>query len=207
MRISWLFNSGILLAVSVGVHGQGLPARATPADYQVQAKAGTVTIAAEFTGHAVPTAEGPLTTEDFVVVEVALFGAPEEKTKISAEDFSLRINGKKNPLPNQSYTVVYKSLRDPDWVPPESPEKKSKSSIGGGGGQESSGPPPPVKIPFELQRAMQLKVQKAALPEGERPLPQAGVVFFQYRGKTEGIHSVELLYAGPSGKATLTLQE
>jgi hypothetical protein len=49
-------------------------------------------------------------------------------------------------------------------------------------------------------------VQKAALPEGDRTLPQAGVIFFQYRGKTKGIHSIELIYAGPAGNATLTLQ-
>lgn len=53
-----------------------LPPRATPADYQAQAKAGTITIAAEFDSHSVPTPEGTLTTEDYVVVEAGLFGAP-----------------------------------------------------------------------------------------------------------------------------------
>ena len=42
--------------------------------------------------------------------------------------------------------------------------------------------------------------------EGERTLPQAGLIFFQYRGKTQSIHSIELIYAGPAGKATLALQ-
>src|SRR2546426_388171 len=36
---------------------KGIPPRATPADYQSQAQAGTVTIAAEFTGHSLPTLE------------------------------------------------------------------------------------------------------------------------------------------------------
>ena len=35
---------------------QGLPPRVAPTDYQAQAKAGEVTIAAEFAGHGVPTA-------------------------------------------------------------------------------------------------------------------------------------------------------
>jgi len=46
-----------------------------------------VTIAAEFTANSVPTAQGPLSTEDFVVVEMALFGAPDARLKISANDF------------------------------------------------------------------------------------------------------------------------
>jgi hypothetical protein len=54
---------------------KGIPPRATPADYPSQGKAGSVTIAAEFTGHSVPKPEGPLSTEDYVVVEAALFGA------------------------------------------------------------------------------------------------------------------------------------
>jgi hypothetical protein len=53
---------------------------------------------------------------------------------------------------------------------------------------------------------MAQRVQKAALPEGDRTLPVAGLIFFQYRGKTQGIHSIELIYAGPAGKVTLALQ-
>jgi len=184
---------------------KGIPPRATPADYQAHAEAGTLTIAAEFTGHSLPTAEGPLTTEDYVAVEVALFGPAGTSAKISASDFSLRVNGKKTPLSAQPSGVTFSSLKDPEWVPPEAPEKKSKSSIGGGGNQDS-GPPPPAKMPFPLQRAMQLRVRKAALPEGDRSLPQAGLLFFPYRGKEKNMQSIELLYEGAAGKATLNLQ-
>jgi hypothetical protein len=52
---------------------------------------------------------------------------------------------------------------------------------------------------------MQQKVQKAALPEGDRPLPVAGLIFFPYRGKADGIRTVELMYEGAAGKATLAL--
>src|SRR3981081_1860255 len=68
---------------------KGLPPRATPGDYQSQVQAGTVTIAAEFTGHSLATLEGPLTTEDYVAVETALFGPPDAQIKISAQHFSL----------------------------------------------------------------------------------------------------------------------
>jgi len=189
------------------IEAKGMPPRATPADYQAQAQAGAVTVAAEFTGHSVPTLQGPLSTEDFVVVETALFGSPDAQIKLSADDFSLRINGKKTPLPSLPYGMVLGSLKDPEWEPPEPAKSKSKTSLGGGGNSDQAdGPPPPVKIPIGVQRAMAQRVQKATLPEGDRALPLAGLIFFQYRGKTQGIHSIELIYAGPAGKASLTLQ-
>ncbi len=187
---------------------RGIPPRATPGDYQSQAQAGAVTIAAEFTGHSLPTLEGPLTNDDYVAVETALFGPAGAQLKISAADFSLRVNGKKAPLPTQPYGLIISSLKDPEWVPPESNKPKSKSSIlGGGGGQgDLNASPAPVRIPLPLQRAMAQRVQRASLPEGERNLPQAGLLFFQYRGKTKNLQSLELIYDGPAGKATLKLQ-
>jgi hypothetical protein len=183
---------------------KGLPPRVAPTDYQAQAQAGTVTVAAEFTGHSVATMHGTFSTEDYVAVETAVFGPPGARLKLSIEDFSLRINEKKT-LSSQPYGLVFHSLKDPEWEPPASAESKSKTSIGSGG-NKSDPPPAPVHMPIELQRAMQQHVQKAALPEGDRPLPQAGLIFFDYRGKTEHIHSLELIYNGPAGKATLTLQ-
>ncbi len=53
---------------------------------------------------------------------------------------------------------------------------------------------------------MAKNVQKAVMPEGDRALPQAGLIFFQYRGKEKGINSMELIYSGPAGKVTLNLQ-
>ena len=210
----------LLLSIGLCLQGQstpgkdaqaetkGLPPRATPGDYQSQAQAGAVTIAAEFTGHSLPTLDGPLTTEDYVAVETAVFGPVSAQLKISAADFSLRLNGKKTPVPSQPYGLIVSSLKDPEWVPPEPPASKSKSSIGGGGqGQgDSNAPPAPVKIPIPVQRAMAQRVQRASLPEGDRALPQSGLIFFPYRGKTTSLQSIELIYDGPAGKANLTLQ-
>ena len=185
--------------------GKGLAPRAAPADYPAQAQVGQVTLAAEFKGHSVPTATRPFTTEDYVSVEIGVFGPPDGKARITADDFSLRINGKKNPLSVQPYGTVASSLKDPEWVAPDAGEKKSKSGVNTGG-QGGEPPPTPAKMPFELQRAMQVEVKRAILREGDRTLPQAGLLFFEYRGKTEKIKSLELLYSGPEGKATLNLQ-
>jgi hypothetical protein len=186
---------------------KGLLPRATAADYQAQAQAGTVMIGAEFKGHSVPTLERAFSTEDYVVIEIGLFGAPGARTKISSDDFSLRINGKKTPLPSRQYLLVFNSLKDPEWVPPEQPESKSKGGLSTGGqGGQGEPPPTPPKMPFELVRPMQQRVQKAALPEGDRPLPQAGLLFFEHRGETKKIKSLDLVYSGPAGKASLSLQ-
>jgi hypothetical protein len=181
-----------------------MPPRASPTDYASHAAAGDITIAAEFMGHSVPRVEGPLDTEDYVVIETGFFGAQGARLKLSVEDFSLRINGKKSPVSSTPYGLVQGSLKDPAWIPPDTGEKKSKSGINTGGGGDS-GPPPPPKMPFEMRRAMALYLQQVAMPEGDRPLPQAGLIFFPYRSKVQSIHSLELVYSGPAGKATLTL--
>lgn len=213
----WLAGAALVAAAVLSLQAQpaketapeikGIPPRATPGDYQFQSKAGDYTIAAEFTGHSLPTDQGSLTTPDYVAVEAAVFGPA--KLRISVADFSLRLN-KKKIVQSVPYGMTFSSLKDPEWVPPEGDpsSKKSKGGIstGGGGQGGSNDPPPPVKIPVEVQRAMAHRVQRAAMPEGDRELPVAGLIFFQYRAKTENLESIELVYEGPAGKATLKLQ-
>ncbi len=187
---------------------KGVPPRVSPAEYQAHAEAGTLTVAAEFMGHSVPTPEGVFSTEEYVIVEVGLFGPPDAKLRLNPSDFSLRINeNKKQILSSQPFEVVQHSLKDPEWSPPVDPDAdKSSGGLSTGKPGQDSGKPPPPKMPMPLVLIMDQKVQKARLPEGERPLPQAGLLFFLYRNKAQSIHSVELMYNGPSGKATLELQ-
>src|SRR5579871_5086286 len=173
---------------------KGLPPRAAPSDYQAQAKAGSLTIAAEFAGHSVPTPDAIFTSDDYVVVEVGLFGPTPANVLLS--DFSLRINGVKKALQAQPYELAFKTMMDPEWQPPKQ-EERSKTSFGagGGGGQDSGGPPPPVHMPPEIRRPMEQSVNRAALLEGARALPRAGLIFFEYRGKAKNSRSVELIYS------------
>ena len=184
---------------------KGLPPRAAPSDYQAQAKAGAVTIAAEYMGHSVPTPDAIYNTDDYIIVEVGLFGPPNATARLATEDFSLRVNGSKKVLPNQPYELAFKSLKDPSWEPPKS-EEKSKSSFSTNGGGNAGDPPPlPAKMPLELRRVMEQHVERAAMLQGERPLPQAGLLFFEYRGKTKNITSLDLIYNGAAGNAVLPL--
>jgi hypothetical protein len=185
----------------------GLPPRATPGDYQLRVQAGKVTITAEFMGHGVPTLEGgPYTTEDYVIVETALFGPPDMHLPISYRNFSMRINGKKMPTAAVPYLAVFKSLKDPDWEPTHAAAEQGKTSIGGGGNGANQDLPRIEHMPIERQRAMEQRVVKVSLGEGERPLPQAGILFFEYGGDVKKIRSMDLIYDGPAGKATLALQ-
>jgi hypothetical protein len=100
-----------------------------------------------------------------------------------------------------------KSLKDPAYEPLiKSEVGKTKVGDGGGGrggGGQDDGPPPPPKVPIEVQLSMEKRTKKASMPEGDRPLPQAGLLFFEFGGK---VRSAELIYEGPAGKATLNLQ-
>jgi hypothetical protein len=223
MRLTPLLSISVLCSVSLPAQApseqeqtpkepsfRALPPRAAASEYQAQGKAGEVTIGAEFAGHSVPTPEHTFSSEDYIVVEAGLFGAPGAHTTLARSDFSMRINGKKVASPSEPYELVFHSLKDPEWQPPETPEaKESKSSLttgGGGGGGGDKLPPIPPKMPFPLRRAMEQRVQRSAMQEGDRPLPQAGLLFFRYGGKAEGIKSLELIYSGAAGAVTLTLQ-
>ena len=181
----------------------GLPPRSGAADYPAQARVGKVTIAAEFAGHGIPTTDGVLSSDNYVVVELAVFGPEGTRLPVSFSDFSLRVNGKKNGVQAEPFERAGASAKDPEWIPPEKPEKASSTSIGGGGRNESNAPPPGP--PAELRRAWAKRVMQAAWAEGERPLPRAGLLYFPYGGQAKGIHSLELIYSGEAGKATLNL--
>jgi hypothetical protein len=182
---------------------KGLPPRASAADYQAQTKVGAFTLAAEFTAHGVAVPDGIYTNEDYVTVEVALYGLADKPLKLAQSEFSLRVNGK--PVAAEPVGRTMSSLKDPEWEPPSNTSKAGKTSVGSNGGGQDDPPPAPPKMPFELKRAMQQRVTKAELPEGERTLPVAGLLFFAFRGKAENIRSVELSYDGAAGKVVLPL--
>ena len=118
----------------------------------------------------------------------------------------MKLKDKKNALASQPFSYLTRSLKDPEWQPPEEPEeKKSKTGIntGGGGGDEPKVAP---KMPLELRRKMEQRVLKSVLPEGDRALPVAGLIFFQYRGKTQNMKDMELVYRGAAGTVSLPLQ-
>ena len=192
---------------------QGLPPHVTPLEYGSKAKIGNggYVIGADFHGHAGPTTLSALNNDDYVSVEIGLYGPVGAKLQIAISDFTLHI-GKKH-LQSVPYGMLLPNIKDPDYDAPDAIEaRKAKkeggggTSIGGGGGQQNTNTPPIIHIPLEKQRAMAQQVQRASVPLGERALPVAGLIFFPYRGKTQNIDSIELIYNGPAGKVTLDLR-
>jgi hypothetical protein len=148
------------------------------------------------------------------VVEVGLFGPPDARLALSYMDFSLRINGKKAPYPAQGFELVFKDLKDPAYDGPGSADankanaNSAKTTVNTNGNNNGKDPDPNylpaiVHIPIAITRGWEQSVRKDSLPEGERPLPVAGLIYFEHRGK---VSSVELIYNGPAGKVTIPLR-
>ncbi len=180
-----------------------------PTEYQSQTKAGMVTIGAEFMGHSVPTPEQPTHSEDYVVVEAGLFGPAGAKTTLSRDDFSLRINGKKTLLPSEPYELVFHSLKDPEWQPPESPDQGIQRRAHHRwwrrrSGRVSSAPASQNAVPAAPRNGT---AGSKGCDGRRRPSAAAGwIAVLQYHGKPERIKSLELVYSGAAGKVTLILQ-
>lgn len=222
MRFAQLFLTASLAGLSTLASAQapatkdapaetrGMAARTTPGDYQAQAKCGDYVIAAEFKGHSIPTATDVLMTEDYAVVEIAIYGPAGAHAKIAVEDFNLKVNGKKSNSPGQPFGVLAGNLKDPEWEAEQKLEmkekKESKSSVGVGGQGQDNTPAIMPKMPVPMIRAMMQRAQKVSMVEGDRPLPQAGLVYFPYHGKAENVKNAELSYQGNGCKTTLKMQ-
>ena len=87
-----------------------MPPRTAASEYLAHTQIGPISIGAEFVGHSVPTPQANYTTEDYVIVEVGIFGPPDARLRMSVNDFSLRINGKKSPIASQHYELSFHSF-------------------------------------------------------------------------------------------------
>lgn len=199
---------------------QGTETRANPTDYPAHIQLDTVTMAAEYLVHTIPHLKGNLIARDYLVVEVAFFGPLYSRLKMSAEQFTLRINGKGSPLSAELPGMVAQSIKYPDNF--GRPALTGSATAGMGDGTVTAGPrAPQSRFPGDgnertagvgptiaevnEENKIESRVQAASLPEGEKTLPRSGVIFFYYRGKIKNIHSLDLLYSGTMGKATLKL--
>lgn len=196
-------------------------------DYPVHTAVSNVSIGAEYLVRSFSGRNQTFFARDHLVVEIAVYPPSGQSLKVSSGQFTLRINKKDLILP-QAPEFLAAGFRYPDWE-----QRPSLEAIGGVGdagviigrpesrerfpgdprpGQTRLPPPPRAPAPddrsgLEKQpppRADEVVVE-AALPEGEVSSPAAGYLYFPYKGKTKSIRSLELLYRGPSGAATLRL--
>jgi hypothetical protein len=218
----------VLLAVAAGsLAAQGVPAREKPADYPAHVRLAAFALAAEFLARSLPVQDQTLFLQDYLVVEIACFPA-DGPVKLSAGEFTLRLNGKKRVLLSQSPGMVAASLKYPDWE--RRPAIVAAGGIGDAGvivgrpqrserfpgdprpSQERLPQPPRAPAPEDQSGAGRTPpeppeelVTKAALAETPHRYPFAGALYFPYRGKLKSIKSVELLYQSESGAIAIRL--
>ena len=170
---------------------KGMPPRAAPTEYQAQAQAGTVNIGAEFMGHSVPTPEHTFSSEDYIVIDAGLFGPSGAHDRLSRNDFSLRINGKKVASPSEPYELVFHSLKDPEWQPPEPPEGKKSSTgltTGGGGGQGDRRLPLPRRCHFPYAEPWNNRFRRPLCRKATVPCPKPDCSSFNIAAKRKALN-------------------
>ena len=167
---------------------------------------------------------------NYLVVDLAVF-AQSGTVSLTPSYFSLRINGSKAAILAQQPFVVANSF-DPPRAGASQPGLSAGASTGNVGvivgppGQpgtigsrrmpdpQNPNPQPPPRPetpnPYVVDRAPAAtpheQVERAALPSGDVVPPISGALFFAYTGKPESIRTIELLYEGPAGQASLKLR-
>lgn len=201
----------------------GLDPRPSATDYPHHAALPKAALGADYHGRAFDSKTGSFFTQDYLVVEVAVFpaGAPLE---FSPAHFRLRLNGKQPELLPVTPGTVALALRNPDHY-----EQRPGIVAGGGvgGGQVIFGRPrrterfpgdPEARVPTGGPGSEQAQTPGLLLGAAEAaekfglsrveapPAGAAGLVYFYWRGKHARLKRIELIYDGPAGQALFRLR-
>lgn len=203
--------------------GGGLDPRPSASDYPCYSALPRGSVSAEYHGRAFDSRTGSFVTQDFLVVEVALFPG-QAPLEFSPSHFRLRVNGRKPELLPVTPGTVALAIRNPDQY-----ERRPGLVAGGGvgSGQVIFGQPrrserfpgdPEARIPTGGPGSQQaqtpgvlLSAAEAAEKFGLSRLEAqkggaAGLVYFYWRGKHAKLKRIELIYDGPAGQATFRLR-
>jgi hypothetical protein len=196
----------VLAACACIVEAQNATAnRQKAAEYPVSASAERVQIGAEFLVHAIPSQSGYYFAKNFLVVDVGMFPRELHTLKVSANQFTLRLNGHEPALTAQSPGMVAASLKYPDWGMPNG--VSVSGDVGGIGmstdrrpvGRFPGDPNAPAPDPNN-ESGPDYQLSIVALPDAFSAQPVRGCVFFESAIKPKKIKSVELDWTGPAGE-------
>jgi hypothetical protein len=213
-----------LLAVAVCI-AQGTESKKSASEFPVHAALGDADVAADFMVRLISYGRESFVTDNFLVVEVAIFPHAGRVFDVRANQFSLRVNGKKEVLFAQTPGMVIASVKYPDW-------ETQSGGIGetGGGGVGIGGTAPVERFPGDPRArriprpgtgqddtdAQAVKeprlspsevITRSAISEGPRKTPVSGYLFFPWRGNPAKLKSVELTITDEkSGPVTLRLR-
>ncbi len=158
---------------------------------------------AEFCGHSVPHAGTTYFTANHIVVEVEVLPDKGTSLRLAAEQFHLRLNGKKELLPPETPGMVAAGLKYEDWTQRPRLEAQAGPVVLGAPREQPRFPGAPQPRPrvgtTKQEEQAPLKtdaeaVVEAALPEGPTLGPTKGLLYFPYRGKMKGIRTIEILW-------------
>jgi hypothetical protein len=199
--------------------GQSVATRSKLSDYSVHAELPHLQLGAEYLIHRIPTEAREFQADDFLVVEVAVFPADEERVRISRTNFTLRLNDKKilDSVPRSvvATALTYADLQQrrnlsadpglPDGaaVPgaPPVPGRFPGDPIGPPSERtsQSGGPNDAYGVDHERNMPIEQALDRVALPEGQLKTAVKGLLFFRFDGKLKSIRSLELVYTDQSG--------
>ena len=142
---------GVVLAFA---QSGGTEPKANAEDYDVHAKAGPISIGAEFMIHSFSGDGQTYIANDFLIVEVALFPPPLIDVKrpqdhkfgnvdVKSGEFALRVNGKMQTIAPVPPSTVVQTLRNPEWQ--NRPQMEASGGMGNTG--VILGRPVPSTIP------------------------------------------------------------
>lgn len=205
---------------------QGTNPKAGASEYAAYGEMKDGSLGAENLGHSVLTVKSAILVRDFLVVEAALY-PKDPRMRVRMEQFRLRINGKKDVLFPQALGLVIASLKYPDWS--TRPTLEAGAGLGNAsvilgrpvpverfpgdrGPAEQRGPAPPRApndnsgVEKSAPEPVEDVINHLALPEGDDVhAPASGYLFFPFPSKLKSIKTLELIYEGPLGTATLRL--
>lgn len=190
----------------------GLTPRPLPEDFPVHQETARVRIGAEFMVHSFGRDSERYVNEDFLTVEVGVYPIERSPTLISAGQFTLRVNGKKEVLRSVAPSVVASSLKYNDWEQRVTLDGPSGPRFPGDNRSNQGRLPAPPQVSQDPTLAQpahvapSVLVKEVALEEGERKFPAGGYLYFPYRGKVKSIRSLDLIYDNGSESITLRLR-
>jgi hypothetical protein len=227
----WRVCAALMIAAFVCQGQNVVPHGTTPkskaSGYPVHAQLEDAEIGAEYMVRTVLAENQSFLTDDYLVVEIAVFPLHRREFLVNTNHLSIRINGRDSEVLPQVPAMVAASLKYPDWT--RKPQLIGSAGVGDGGiiigrprpverfpgdRRAQDRLPAPPRVPDQPARAADKAeeanpaetVVNAALPEGRIRLPVSGFVYFPYSGKLEKLKSVELLVRIGSQPAVLRLR-
>ncbi|MBI4903573.1 MAG: hypothetical protein HY820_08060 [Acidobacteria bacterium] len=188
-------------------------------DWPVHVKFDVAEMGAEYLVHSVLWQGESLFLKDYLVVEVAFY--PHRARLpflLKQDDFTLRVNGKKQPLYPQLPAMVAEAAKHQYDIGPGGLDMSTPPVILGRGRTGPDGRPVPYpkppRVPEQDDKSGVEKKPKltpeeiltqASLYEGKLSEPVRGLLYFAFKAKPGSVKKVELVYSGGQAQVTIPL--